>query len=361
MMQSNMEKYKDIEESYKEILHLENNFKQNIFLDIDELEKLFIFFQTENKMEYLEDSRFILNKFRHLYLTYASDLEFNSIFYKNNPEVKISEVIDVEYLKKINRKEFDEDITFLIQDLLIKNKCKIPIEKYQVENDKIFLMGLARDWAKEFLNERQKDEHLKIIATEARQSLKNAVKRFEKFLLNQLTRDEELEIFKAVLKNIFIYYEGKKIFLHYKKNQFSSFSFCNEEIHVNFYSIIHILNRHYGEMISTNEMIENKSFHNTKIDPYEMPEILILIAELINQKGIEKKINFCNNTPLLINYKMIDYAIFFKKYKYDNSKIILETFFPLDSKMNNAKNLCERIYNSLKIELNEDIIIYLYE
>ena len=128
---------------------------------------------------------------------------------------------------------------------------------------------------------------------------------------------------------------------------------------INLYSFIHIINRHYAEMLSSQSIVTTKSFHNTKINPYTIHIFIQDLISLIRANGIENKIVVEKGQSILIKFHGHDYALFFNEYKHDKSKIVLETFFIIESHNPNATRLVEKMNDAQIVELNNDLSIYI--
>ena len=73
-------------------------------------------------------------------------------------------------------------------------------------------------------------------------------------------------------------------------------------IELNFYSLIHILNRHYAELISSQSISTSKSFHNPKVEPTKINLFVEYLFEQIRKKDLETKVEIKSNEPILFNY-----------------------------------------------------------
>ena len=337
---------------------IKDKFNNNEKLSLYETEDLFRLFQIENNPVILNDSRFKYFRFRDLYLIYLVDLDFKSIFYKYNPNKKVSDYLDYNFLEEINNKEYNEDLDHRIRNLLIKEELLIPINHLEIENDKNYLYNIAKDWAEVCLNERHSDEKLKNIAIETRDHLKK--KNIMGFLNNNLTIIESKEIFKDLLKSYHIFFESIKILDSIKaKNEPISFDLNDVNFEINYYSFIHILYRHYGKIVSSQNLKMSKSFHKTKIDPYKIHLFIDNLVSLIKQKGIEKSVFIGKGEIIFIKFYENDYALCFDEYKHNKSKIILVSFFIIDSTNPKSNHLVTKIISLERIKLNNVLSIYI--
>lgn len=344
--------------AYEMIEFIEDKFNNNKHLTLDELDSLFLFYQIENKKFILEDERFHYAKFCYFYLIYAFDLTFNSIYYKRNPYKKTWEYISFEKLKEINKKEYDLYSNNKIEDFRIANELIIPITDIEVQSDKVLLEEYAKYWANICLSERHSDEKWKTIAKETRDTLKK--KYIESFLAGTLSKNDKSDIFKGLLKSYYVFFESIKIIERINLNEENTiFNLNGVNFEINHYSFIHILNRHFAEIASSQNISSSKSFHDTKINPYEIHLFVDNLISLIKHKDIEHQVQITKGNSILIKFHNQDYALCFDKYKYNKSKIILTTFFIIDSKNKSAKRFIEKIVISKTIELNNDLSIYI--
>jgi hypothetical protein len=349
---------KELIDTIRELESLKQKFDQNKELDLEELEKMFLFFQVENNESLLCDPRFEYPLFRQLYIIYGQDLEFKSTFFKKDINKKISEFVDYKTLQELNRKEYNHEVAFKIKESLIQNQYYVPIERLEVENTKHFFKEIAKKWALICLNEKHSSEELKNIAKETRDTLKK--KNIENYLEGSLNQTEITHVFKGLLKTYYIFHEVKKILRKIEKNlESKSFLLNDKKIEITFYSLVHIYNRHYAEILSSEDLVISKSFHDSKIDPSRINLFIEKLFSLLVQNQLEKRIEIKKGESLLVNYKETKYALFFNEDKYDKTKIILETFFIIESENQNAHRLIDKIKSSDRIKLDEELSIYL--
>jgi hypothetical protein len=112
-------------------------------------------------------------------------------------------------------------------------------------------------------------------------------------------------------------------------------------------------------LISSQSISKTKSFHNPKIEPTKINLFISYLFEQIRKKGLESRIEIIPNESIIFNYFDEDYAIFPKEYKYNKSKIIVETFFIIESKNPNSKHLIKKIKDSEIFDLDNDLKIYI--
>lgn len=348
---------KEVLNALYELESLKKKFHQNEKLYLDELEKLILIFQLESNESLLIDPRFEYPLFRQLYIIYGQDLEFNSTFYKRNVNKEISKFVDYKIFQEVNRKEYNHEAVVKIRESLIQNEYYIPIDVTDVEKAKCHFKEVSQKWASICLNEKHSDEQFKIIAKETRLTLKK--KNIESYLEDNLSKTEITDVFKGLLKTYYIFYEVKKILRNIEKNsEPKSFLLNGKKVEITFYSLVHIYNRHFAQILSSQDLINTKSFHNTKIDPNRINLFIEKLFRLIKQNDYEKFIEIKKGESILILYKGTKYGLFFNEDKYDKTKIILDTFFKIESENRYSKHLIDKIKSSEIIKLDEELSIY---
>ena len=335
-----------------------NKFNKRQKLTLEELENLFFYYKANNNEEALSDSRFDYMKFKDLYLVYYKDLEFKSTFYKRNPNIKMSKHFNLKNLMKINKDEYNHKTYKDIKKYQLENQLIIEVSQSEVQEDRLFLENVARDWANICLYEKHSDSKLITIAKETRDTLKK--KNIERYLDNSLSERNKNDIFKGLLKSYFIHHEAIIIMESINsRNEKRSFILNRVKFEINHYSFVHILNRHFAILVSPESIRTSKSFHNTKIVPNQIHNFINNLISLLKTKGIENKINLLEGKALIIKFHDSNYALFFDKYKYDKSKFILVTFFIVENNNSKAKRLLEKIKDSHIVELDKDLSIYI--
>lgn len=348
---------KELQEAMILLDNIEDRFNNNQRLEINELEKLGLLYLLNKNEEALADPRFEIFWFHHLYLIYARDLTFQSVYYKINPDKKTSEVVHHSDIQAINENEFDQSTSDQVQQFRIDNQLLIRIDDEEVRRDKAFFEKMALQWAAICIDEKATDENIKIIGKETRDTLKK--QKIQEYMGGRLDRAEVLDIFTGLLKSYYIFYEASKILETItSERQPTRFKLNGVEVEMNFYSLIHIINRHYGEIISSQAIKSTKTFHNPKIEPQKINLFIADFFEAIREKGLECKIAIPDE-PILFRYFNEDYVLYIKEYKYNKSKYVIETLFILDAGNKNASRLVEKIGKSKLVRLRENLSIYI--
>lgn len=306
----------------------------------------------------LDEAVFKNYKFHNLYVIYNYDLSFSSTYYKKDPNKYISSHIPYDKLKSINDGEFDENKFKRVRRFLIEKGVYIPIQKNEVIKDQAYLKSCALIWAKEMLNERHSDRLFLLLSKETRDTIrKSNIERYIK--KNEVSHEEELDVFKAILKSKFIYNKALMIFEDILDDSSDiTISFLGETVHFTFESIIHILNRHYAELLSNDSIAYSKSFHNTKIDPRNLHKLLQYFLHKIDKSGLIQE-TLSHNFRLYLRYYKEDYALYIGFDKFDKTKFIIKTFYRIDNSISDGeKDVCRITHGHHKVQIDDNLELY---
>lgn len=342
----------DIKKIFDKIFEKFDNGEQ---LSLEEEEMLGLFKLRELKdVHKLDDQKFSNYKFRHLYLLYYTDLTFKGQYYKPNFEVRSSEIFDFKKIHEINQREFNKDAFNQMQALQRAYTVEIPIEKSEIEKDKKYLDKVVNEWANEMLHERHTDRNLAILSKETRDTIRKT--NIENFLNGLLSEEESIDVKKALLKSKYIHNEVLKMFARIGKNEVK-YKLDGIEIYLNYGTMIHILNRHYAQLSSNENISKSKTFHSTKINPNKLDSILLHIFQKINAKKAMKGLVKAD-VPFFLKYKNQNYALYLKKDNLDKSKININTFYQIDENSAYGTNDMSKIKKLKFIPLSSSLGIY---
>lgn len=346
----------DLIDFNNKLYEIESKFNSMKKLKINEIELLYILYQSNDDKEALKDSRFDEYRFYSLYLIYANDLTFKTKYFKQNLYKNINEV--AYHFDRINNQEYNHINYEELHEYMVNNDYLISIEKCEIERDKQFLEKYALNWAKTCNNERHSDESLKIISKEVRETL--ILKNIKSYIEDNLDVHVKHDVFIGLLKSCFVFYEARKIIEEIVANkQPKEFELNGKSIELNLYSLIHIINRHYGKSISSSRIFTDKSFHNTKIHPSKVNLFINRLFDNLRKKELDKLIEFKNDEEIIFNYYEHNYVISIGEYINDKSKIIIKTFFIIDPTKDEAKRLIDKIKVSKVYDLDGDLKIYI--
>ena len=335
----NIEKFNEFQKLFNAI---ENKIKNRVKLTFEEEEMFGILKLREKRdIHLLEDEVFENYKFKHLAYIYSTDYSYNSKYYKLNFDKNHSDYFDYKKIDEINSQEFDDDTFTAMQNLRIKLGLLITIDENEVKRDATYLKTVSLKWSKEMLNEKHSDKNLKIIAKETRDTIKKS--NLERYVKGNVSDVEEIDIRKALLKSKYIHIEALIIeeIISVESAQ-TKFILNGNIIHYEYSSIIHILNRHFGPGISNISITQSKTFHNPKIVPRTLHKTFKYFFERIDNSGLLTE-TLAPNIPIYLNYYKNDYALYLDLDKLDKSKIVIKTFYEIDSSNPFGKNELNKI------------------
>jgi len=178
--------------------------------------------------------------FKQLYLTYFSSALGASEFYK----AKKGEI----YIVPENEKTRD-------------------FKHLQRECDK---------WLREIEKTNHSDQVLQQLASETRTELKNHKKNSGKLFFRRQKEKYAMEKDKHILHSRFIYLLVKQVFENHENADFE-FEFLGQNIEIDSYSLIHIINRHYAEIIKNNPQ---KTYH---VEDFEPDKIHLRLKDILKR------------------------------------------------------------------------------
>jgi hypothetical protein len=226
--------------------------------------------------------------------------------------------------------------------------------KLEVSKDLNYLKCIEIEWYNIVCNTKHKDELLKQITTETRNELKQIENSKGALLFNIDKINYSLSKSATLLQSKFLYCTALEIFEMFEKKEFLLYLNGNEIV-INEYSIVHILNRHFAHITKPNSI---KSFHNSDFTPRLLNKHLKSIFEDIDKSKLLLDISI---NKIAFQFNNIDYHIWIHecvKYLKGRGKVKfnrLETFYPVkDSKeINDLKQ-------NFKLEvINENLKVYI--
>lgn len=175
-------------------------------------------------------------------------------------------------------------------------------ERNEIDRDINFLKTEAANWNSFVLKTNHSDALLQQISKETRTDIKIIEKSKGRLLFRRDKEKYILDKRATLLQSKYIYCMALQIFEMFDKKEFI-IQLNGNDIEINEFSIIHILNRHYSEITKSNP---TKSFHNEDFEPKYLNKQLGEIFKDIDNSGLfqEKSIN-----NIAFKYKNVDYQI----------------------------------------------------
>lgn len=174
--------------------------------------------------------------------------------------------------------------------VFIGRSQNIPKELLQLypltQKDHIYYMGLVREWERTMNKTNHSDQLLQIVASETREELRNLRKKFSIFLRTFSSHDYQIRKFKLLEWSKYRYIMIKDVFELSIKSDHYKLYLNGQEIIFNYYSLVHILTRHFGHVMKPYET--DKSHFTKDIHHEEVHLYLEKIFKQIDNSNIYK-------------------------------------------------------------------------
>lgn len=286
-------------------------------------------------------------KFMKLLRRYMTDLSFSSNDYvKLNFSADISEV--EEHNEKYKQESFDQIAQSEKQSEMLENGLLKYVDAQTIEREKSLLEKYAEEWDNVISIKKHSDQHLQRVCKHARDEKKKIEEFFRQGNINSDEKKfkQNLNLWKT--KMVFI--EGNKIVETIKKE--FDFPFIlklkGREIFYTFDSIVHILNRHFAELISHNK---EKSFNPPVIPVYEMHIFLRDLFCEFDKCDLFKEEVIKAGEPLSFKYDQKKFQIHFKVF---NGLFQIDTLYPIE-----YETELEKLINYNLVTLNDNLALYI--
>lgn len=228
----------------------------------------------------------------------------------------------------------------------------IEVNENEKKKDVLKLTKIAKEWEAIVDVTNHKDQLLQEISSEIRkEELKKLEKQFPKLLRKFKRKNEEFlrKKKKLILHSKFIYLMVKTLFENFKPDDFQ-ISFSGKIIEITYFSLVHIVNRHYAETIKDNPQ---KTYHYKNFYPKILHTELKKILSEIDKSNL---INLDNTESFLFTYENIMYEIWIQKklkqikgQKGNVEYFRLQSFYPVydkDKLKDINENYAETVINS---------------
>ncbi len=196
------------------------------------------------------------------------------------------------------------------------------------EKDHIYYAGLVREWEQTINKTNHSDQLLQIVAAETREELRNLRKKFPIVHRNFTSQNYQQRKFKIIEWSKYRYILIKDIFELSIKSDHYKLYLNGQEIIFNYYSLVHILTRHFGRIMKSYE--SDKSHFTKDVHHEEIHLDLEKIFKLLDDSNIYK-----NDSVEEVNIKLNGtlYKIFIDYEQKGSTKFLrLNSFFPIDNK-----------------------------
>ena len=219
---------------------------------------------------------------------------------------------------------------FYSRSFIYRNN-ETPIGMYPLkERDHIFYVGLVKEWQKEVFKNNHTDQLMQIASKETRDELNNLRKKYTALHRNFSSVEYGRRKFKLIEWARYRYIVIKEVFDLIIKSDHYKLYLNGQEIIFNYYSLTHIMTRHYGHIMKT---YETDKSHFTQDVYYE--EVHLELENIF--KEIDNSNLYKNNSVKEVNIRLNGnlYKIFCEFETIGSTKKLrLNSFFPIqNSKM----------------------------
>ena len=207
------------------------------------------------------------------------------------------------------------------------------------ERDHIYYVGLVNEWEKEVLITNHSDQLMQIATKETRDELKVLRKKYTAFQRTFSSAEYQHRKFKLIEWSKYRYIMIKEVFeLIIKSNHYKLY-LNRQEIIFDYYSLTHILTRHYGHKMKP---YETDKSHFTKDVHHE--EVHLQLEEIFKQ--IDNSNFYKNNSVDEVNIRFNGtlYKIFSDTETNGSTNFLrLNSFFPTEN-----KQMLDRLQNEFE-------------
>jgi len=201
-------------------------------------------------------------------------------------------------------------------------------EKEKIADFK-YLQRECNRWQKVIETTNHPDQIKQQIASETRTELKNHKKNSGRLFFNRQKKRYAIQRDKHILHSKFIYLLVKQVIENHSEADFE-FEFLGQNVEIDSYSLIHIINRHYAAIIKDNPQ---KTYH---VEDFEPDQLHIRLKDILHRIDGSDLMDASGMEKLAFVFKGKKYRVWIKKRtKHVKGKgamefFRLETFYPIE-------------------------------
>ena len=272
-------------------------------------------------------------KFSKLYLIYYTDLSFNSEYIKPNHGANIDYEQAYELLTKFGQEESEKD--YFDNEAYSRQRLKeleLGITRYatsdEISHDQAFLKKIASEWESIIDVTNHTDQNLQAISKEARDFKKLILKKFDVGEINEIEKNHQINL--ILWKTKHIHETAEMILEEYSENPYPLI-LNGVVVYFNYVSLIHILNRHFGELVSIQMFRDVKSFHNPIFQPNKIHLVLENIFKKLSAFEIFKSEPITFNKAFNFRFRETNYQLYLKLFGAKKDKLFVSSIYPIEN------------------------------
>tara|TARA_R110000868_G_scaffold310597_1_gene571741 strand:- start:4465 stop:5535 length:1071 start_codon:yes stop_codon:yes gene_type:complete len=282
-------------------------------------------------------------KFKAIYLNYHHDLTFQSEYFKPNYGSKTTDSLSFySELKENNDQsenatEFDNEKYKSFRNKAKERGFERKVEKAELEKDIAYLNQIAKEWQITIDIPNHSDQKLKQTSEETREIIREIKRNAKKNNISDSIRDNNIKL--ALWKSKYIHYQGMLIAeqIEIKDSLPYELKLNGNIVYFTYRSLIHILYRHFAQLVSNTFFQQTKSYHSPIFQPNKIHLILENIFARLSHSEYFKNIELEHNVAYNFQYKGINYQLYLKYFGDNKDKLMVSSVYPIEDEMEKEK------------------------
>lgn len=276
-------------------------------------------------------------KFKRTYLIYHHDLSFQSIFFKPNYGNNTTDSLSFYKELKENNDQMESDVEFDTDRYQsFRNKARelgferrVEIEEFN--NDIAYLNQVANEWQNTINITNHTNQKLKQTSEETRKIIREIKKNAKKNSISDKVRDNEIKL--ELWKSKYIHYQGILIAeqIELENSLPYELKLNGNTVYFTYRSLIHILYRHFAQLVSNSFFQHTKSYHSPIFQPNKIHKILENIFARLSHSEHFKDTDLEHNVAYSFRYKGLDYQLYLKTYGDTKDKLMVSSVYPIEN------------------------------
>lgn len=276
-------------------------------------------------------------KFKTIYLGYIQDLTFKSEYYK--PQYGIDTKDSLAFHKELKEKnnqsendsEFDDGSYQSVMNKAVERGFQRKATKAEIEKDIIYLNQIADKWKSTIDVTNHSDQKLKQASEETREIIREIKKYSKQNSISDIIKENDIKL--DLWKTKYIHYQGLLIAeqIELENSLPYELKLNGKIIYFTYRSLLHILYRHFGQLVSSSYFQQTKSFHSPIFQPYKvhliLENIFARLSHSVHFKNVDLKHNFAYN----FQFKDVDYQFYLKNFGDKKDKLRVSSVYPIEN------------------------------
>jgi len=282
-------------------------------------------------------------KFKTIYLHYCHDLTFKSDFYKPQYGIDINDSLSFYKELKENNDQSENDAEFdnkkyqSFRDKAKQLGFERKVDKAEIDIDIIYLNEIANDWQITIDVQTHSDQKLKQASEETREIIREIKRHSKKNKIVDNIRDYDIKL--ELWKTKYSHYQGILIAEQIELESPLPYvlKLNGKTVYFTYRSLIHILYRHFAQLVSNRHFQQTKSFHSPIFQPQKIHLILENIFARLSHNVHFKDVQLEHNVAYNFQYKDVDYQFYLKYFGDNKDKLMVSSVYPIEDMAEKGK------------------------